>query len=127
MPSPDADDPSSASRTPGVTAVRIERWRLLGRLLPGEVRERVFDPAFYDLLYTWLTRPSDQGRPASFAARAIGTYVRCIPVSVPKLFFRRGRLTRLGAVAAWALPALLVVAFLVVRMSEMYRVYGETP
>ena len=33
-----------------------QRWRLLGHLLPREVRERIFEPAFSDVLYRWLVR-----------------------------------------------------------------------
>jgi hypothetical protein len=41
-------------------ATGVERWRALGRLLPRDVRERIFEPAFGDLTYHWLT--SDVGR-----------------------------------------------------------------
>jgi hypothetical protein len=49
-----------------------ERWRVLGRLLPREVRERVFEPAFSDLLYAWLTRTAARPR-VPFALRVMGT------------------------------------------------------
>ena len=96
-----------------------ERWRILGRLLPADVRERIFEPAFSDLLYDSLTATPEQAPRAPFALRAVGTYMGCMPVALPRLFVRRGRLTRLGRVALAVTGVLLLVAILLARM------YGE--
>jgi hypothetical protein len=92
------------------------RWRALGRLLPREVRERVFEPAFADLLRAWLTS-SRSGVP--FPLRAVGTLLGCLPIAVPRLFVREGRLTRLGR-ASIVLVALLGVTVVVVSNLGLY-------
>lgn len=102
----------------------IERWRVLGRLLPADVRERVFDPAFSDLMYGWLTTTPDGERGVPFGVRVVGIYVGCIPISVPRLFYRQGRITRLGRITVWAASILVAAAVLVMRMSQAYASYG---
>ena len=62
-------------------ATGVERWRALGRLLPRDVRERIFEPAFGDLTYHWLT--SDVGRRVPFGVRALSTFLGCFPVAIP--------------------------------------------
>ncbi len=75
-------------------AAGVERWRALGRLLPRDVRERVFEPAFGDLTYHWLT--SNDGRHVPFGVRALSTFLGCFPVVIPRLFVKGGRLTGFG-------------------------------
>lgn len=105
------------------SVVRFERWRALGRLLPSDVRERVFDPAFSDLMYAWLTETDDRDRGLPFGVRVMGTYVGCIPISVPRLFYRQGKLTRFGRVTAWTVSTLVVAAAVASRMAETYAGY----
>ena len=105
-------------------AIRFERWRALGRLLPVEVRERVFDPAFSDLMYAWLSATDEREVGVPFGMRVIGTYVGCIPISVPRLFYSQGRLTRFGRITVWSAMVLIAAAVVVVRMSQKYAAYG---
>ncbi len=102
---------------------RFERWRALGRLLPREIRERVFDPAFTDLMRAWLLRGSGAGA-APFWLAAARTYLGCVPIAVPHFFVRRGRLTRLGRAAVWAASGLTVAWLVLVRLSTTYANTG---
>jgi len=104
----------------------FERWRTLGRLLPREVRERVFEPAFTDLLRAWLTRERTEGA-APFWAAAITTYLGCLPIAVPHLFVRRGRLTRLGKGLVWAASGLTVAWVVLLQLSSTYAKTGAAP
>lgn len=105
-------------------ASRVERWRSLGRLLPREVRERVFEPAFADLTYAWLTS-SEESRRLPFGAHAMGTYLGCFSIAIPRLFVRGGRLTRFGRFSFWALGVLATVALLVANMAQSYASYSR--
>lgn len=100
-----------------------ERWRSLGRLLPQDVRERVFDPAFSDLIYAWLTT-AEPGRRVPFGVQAVGTYVGCFPMAIPRLFVRGGRLTRLGRLTVWTLAVLGVLILAVSQITEAYAPYA---
>jgi hypothetical protein len=97
----------------------LEGWRWLGRLLPADIRERVFEPALGDLQRAWLTGGS---RPASlpFGVYALGTYLGCVPGAVPLLFVRRGRLTRLGRTALWSATALALALAWITYVSGTY-------
>lgn len=116
-----------ASRAPAVRepdARLAARWRALGRLLPKDVRERIYEPAFSDLLHDWLTR-TDRGRGSlHFGVQAIGTVIGCLPIAVPRLFFRGGAPTRFAWVTLVSLAALLVVFLLTqqpVQTEPMYN------
>ena len=90
---------------------------LLGRLLPREVRERVFDPAVADLVYDHLTTSSPRRLP--LLVRGVGTYVGCVPVAIPRLFFLpNGRLTRLGRLT------IVVLALMAALTYVRHEVYG---
>lgn len=102
----------------------VERWRALGRLLPREVRERVFEPAFADLTYAWLTS-SEESRRLPFGAHAMGTYLGCFSIAILRLFVRGGRLTRFGRFSFWALGVLATVALLVANMAQSYASYSR--
>ena len=99
----------------------VERWRALGRLLPSDVRERIFEPAFGDLTYHWLT--SDAGRRLPFGVRALSTYLGCFPVAIPRLFVRGGRLTGFGRVSVWAVAVLATVMLVLANFAETYASY----
>lgn len=92
---------------PGLAA----RWRRLGRLLPRDVRERAYEPALADLLHQWLTRP-DAAHRLPFGLYAVATALGCLPIAIPRLFVRRGTLTRLSRVLLGGLAALLVAVWL---------------
>jgi len=100
---------------------------MLGRLLPRETRERVFDPALGDLMYAWLASPMRQQRGMPFGVRAVATYLGCVPSAVPRLFVERGRLTRVGRVAAWTATVFVALVLVVARMAGTYAATGPTP
>ncbi len=100
--------------------LRFARWRRLGRLLPREVRERVFEPEFGDLVHHRLTRRARSRVP--FGLLALGTLLGCAPIAIPRLFVRRGRMTRLGRVTAWSAAVLGSLALAWVNvMKDYYR------
>ncbi len=99
----------------------VERWRALGRLLPRDVRERIFEPAFGDLTYHWLT--SAGGRRLPFGLRALSTYLGCFPVAIPRLFVRRGRLTGFGRASVWAVAVLATVMLVLANFAQTYASY----
>jgi hypothetical protein len=101
----------------------FSRWRALGRLLPREVRERIFEPAFSDLLYSWVTGTGTMNRRVPFAIRALGTYVGCVPVAVPRVFIRHGRLTRVGKATVWGLVTVAVAVWFLRRIGTAYANY----
>lgn len=80
----------------------------MGRLLPKEVRERIYEPAIADLLHGWLTRRGPARR-LPFGVYAIATALGCVPPAIPRLFVRHGTLTRLSRVLL-AGCAVLVIA-----------------
>ncbi len=104
-------------RLPGV-----ERWRALGRLLPRDVRERIFEPAFGDLTYHWLT--SDGGRRVPFGVRALSTFLGCFPVVIPRLFVKSGRLTGFGRASVWAVAVLATVMLVLANFAQTYASYA---
>lgn len=105
------DTPQTAESTSS------SRWVLLGRLLPSEIRERVFEPAYADLRYTFLTSRRPRG---SFGLRVLGTWLGCIPIAVPRVIVRNGRLTRLGR--GVLVGATVVTVYLVV-VTQLYGPY----
>jgi hypothetical protein len=124
MSGPSADSRVCRDSRVSRSQVSFERWRSLGRLLPADVRERLFDPAFADLTHAWLTATEKPTSGIPFGLRVLVTYMGCLSISVPRLFYRRRRLTRLSRVAVWALSVLAVVAAVVMRMTEVYAGYG---
>ncbi len=94
------------------------RWRALGRLLPASVRERVFEPAFADLLRETLEVASAGPRrsTAPFAVKALGTYAGCLPPSLIQLFVVSGKPTRfaraVGVVAVVGIALRLVALWM---------------
>lgn len=95
------------------------RWRGLGRILPRDVRERIFEPALADLTYGWLTNRDARGR-LPFGLHALGTYLGCLPAAGRGLFVRGGRLTRLGRVTVWTIAVVTVLGFALVRLAQSY-------
>ena len=100
----------------------VERWRALGRLLPRDVRERIFEPAFGDLTYQWLT--SDSGRQLPFGVHALSTFLGCFPVAIPRLFVKGGRLTGFGRASVWAVAVLATVMLVLANFAETYASYA---
>lgn len=50
----------------------------------GDVRERIFEPAFGDLTYQWLS--ADEARRLPFGISALSTFLGCFPVVILRLF-----------------------------------------
>ncbi|HEX9580284.1 MAG TPA: hypothetical protein VF970_04185 [Gemmatimonadales bacterium] len=89
-----------------------ERWIAVGRLFPRDIRERVFEPAFGDLLHQWLKAPA--GRPrVPFGVRVLGTCAATVVAAFPDFFVRRRRLTRVGRVTLVVLAVVAAVVILV--------------
>ncbi len=118
--SPDA---SSVPGGGGPGSSTVSRWRWLGRLLPRDVRERVFEPAFADLTYGWLTAAD---RRVHFGVRAIATFVGCVRIAIPRVIVRDGRLTRFGKVVVWGGAAIVLVMLVVANLTEGYVAYGNS-
>lgn len=92
----------------------IEHWRRIGRILPRDVRERIFEPAFYDVVRVWLGERGARGR-VPLGVRVLWTVLGCVRIALPGLVVSRGRLTRLGRFA-WitAVGASILVTLLIV-------------
>ena len=76
---------------------RLER--ALRRMLPADVRERVFDPALGDARHA-RTRSGD--RVAPWWLVVVTTFGGCVVPAVRTAVVRKGRLTRLGRGLVWA-------------------------
>lgn len=79
------------------------------RLLPGEFRERVFEPTLMDL---WLDEDGMDARPSRRWVARLVIIAECLRLGIPQLVWRRGHPTRLGGAL---LATMLVVALLVER------------
>ena len=100
----------------------MRRWLRLGALLPRDVRERVFEPAFSDMARRWLTLRG--GSRVPFGIHAFATYLACLPIAVPSCFVKAGKLTRLGRVTLWTAAVVLVVSVAWVRVTSGYAATG---
>ncbi len=107
----------------GPGASTVSRWRWLGRLSPRDVRERVFEPAFADLVYGWLTTAE---RRVPFGVRAVGTFMGCACIAIPRVIVRDRRLTRVGKVVVWGGAAIVLVMLVVANMTQGYVAYGNS-
>ncbi len=101
----------------------VSRWRWLGRLLPRDVRERVFEPAFADLTHVWLTTAE---RRVPFGVRALGTFMGCARIAIPRVIVRDRRLTRFGKVVVWGGAVILLLMLVVANLTEGYGAYGDS-
>ena len=82
------------------------------------MRERVFEPAFADLVRRH--RESGTTAASAFGLNVLGTYAACLPVAAPHPFVRRGKLTRLGKACLASAFALVAVVLVLVRLSDGY-------
>jgi hypothetical protein len=90
----------------------------LARLLPDVFRERVFDPAFADLIVEEAGQGGTTPRFMPRYGQRILFILNCLRLGVPQLFWYRGRPTRLtGRVAAAFVVVFLVVVFIATRVS----------
>lgn len=76
------------------------------------MRERIFEPAFDDLLRESL-ESSRSGTPnPPFGLRVVGTFLGCVPPAVVRVFVVEGRLTRFSRITGVVviLSAILSIA-----------------
>jgi hypothetical protein len=99
----------------------FDRWHALGRLLPAETRERLFDPAFADLPRAWLTTPA--GARVPFPIAVIGIWLDCLARGVPWLFVPRRPLTRVGRVCLAGTVVVTIIVVVLVTRIEYGAVY----
>ena len=88
------------------------------KVLPAEFRERVFEPAFADLVVAESDiQGKTQGPLLRLANRVLFT-VNCLRLGVPQIFWYRERPTRVaGRVAATLVVVVLVLFFLTTRIT----------
>ena len=101
----------------------MDRWKTLGRFLPKDVRERVFEPAYTDMMRRWLESPQRSRRP--FGLHAVATYAACVPIAVPRMLVRHGRLTCVGKALVWGGAAAVLLTIVAVNIAEAYATYGS--
>ena len=88
--------------------------RLLARVLPSEFRERVFEPAWADIVLEEGAGPRSRG--TVFRARAV-LLVECLRLGLPQWVWHRGRATRL---ARRAMGAVAIAAVLRILLNVAY-------
>jgi len=101
----------------------IERWRRIGRLLPTEVRERVFEPAYEDLARAWLGEGAG-GSGRLFGPRALSMLFLAAVVTVPRLILDRRRILGFAKVVVWSAivtGSLLVIVLVALRPFLAYE------
>lgn len=92
-------------------------WCRLGRLLPSDVRERVYEPACYERLRRGLERHG--GRATWIPFYAVTAFVAIASFNLPWVFFDGRRLSGLGkaTLMVGAVVIMLVYAVSMVRYS----------
>ena len=103
------------------------RWRALGRLLPRDVRERIFEPAFADLMRNRLTGKTAAARSLPFGVWAVGTFLGCVPAAASRVVRQNGHLTRFGKLAVVAVAVLAVLGAAAWRMAQGYAALPPSP
>ena len=87
--------------------------RAFARLLPKEFRERVFEPAWADILLE--EREAGGDRRGALRTRCV-VVLECLRLGLPQLLWHHGQLTRLGRRGATAL-AVIAALLLLMRVS----------
>lgn len=100
----------------------VTKWWGLGRILPRDVRERIYEPALADLLRAWLGRTERWRLP--LWAHVLRTLAGCSRVAVPRLFVVRGRLTTFGRMCC---ATAVVAALVILVVANLYTGYAATP
>ncbi len=90
-------------------------WFSLGVVLPREIRERIFEPACYDLLRERVSRDRDRRRKWSDSLRAVNILVsstwRGALLVLPK---RRG-VRKFAKIAVWGGLAVAILMLILLR------------
>lgn len=95
--------------------LRVLRWS--SRLLPADIRERVFEPALADFLLDddeAQLPASQRWRVRLFAGLVLA--VESFRLGLPTYFWRRGRVTRLGKAVAVILVSSTVIVVLLTNI-----------
>ena len=95
----------------------LDAWLRLGRWLPREIRERVFEPACRDA----YAEAIQGGRPAPRGAwTAVWLALGSLRAGWPRLFVSDRKLTWVGRVSVTAALVLPVAVAFVLRMRALY-------
>ena len=103
------------------------RWFALGALLPAEVRWRLFEPAYYDLVREELVerKGARGGRP--FALRVVWLFVASSGLGVVLLLQDGERRRKLaGAMALMAIVATLMMVLPLPKVSVTVTVHSQS-
>ncbi len=95
-------------------------WFRVGRILPRGIRERVFEPAYYDLVANLLTKTdgAQSGRmPPRFGLLVVWTTLECVGLGVSGIFVHKGKPTR----TTWFLLGLFSLAILLLISRAGYE------
>ena len=93
---------------------RWDRWLgLLGRFLPARIRERVFEPACYDLAFEHLRGPRGIHL---LGARMFAILLYVAGANFPGVLFENRRLSRLGLLIA-SLAVLSAIGLIGLRLA----------
>lgn len=95
-------------------------WTALGRLLPREVRERVFEPACYERLHDVLANRTT--RRAGVGVYAISVFVGTAGRNLPRIWFEGRRLSGLGRLAI-AVGLTMIGSWMVLMVRYAYANY----
>lgn len=98
-------------------AARVPWWRSLGRLLPGDVRERVFEPACYEHL---RRRLEGGGQTTWVPVYALTAFFAIAGLNLPWVFFDGRRLSGLGKATLVAGVIAVTVVYALAMISYAY-------
>ncbi len=90
------------------------RWFVLGRLLPREVRTRIFEPAYNDLLREWLAS-GEEAPPWRFGVRALGILGGSAGVGVRRALLRRERIATVLKLVAGLVTLIAILLVVLLR------------
>ena len=79
-------------------SARPSSWRWLGRLLPGSLRDLMYEPMCDDLWRSHVTSRVPRGR-LGLWFRFLGCFGASVGYSLPRYFIERDRVTMLGKTA----------------------------
>ncbi len=88
------------------------------------MRERIFEPAFGDLMHHRLTTSGESSR-LPFSVRALSTFLAYRPVAMPWLFVRGGRLTGFGRTSVWAVAIVATITLVLANVAQTYATYDH--
>ncbi len=93
---------------------RASAWFRMRHVLPRRLRERVFEPAYYDLFADSAIQNTP--RP-TLGLRVVWTTVECLGIGISSVLIHRRRPTR----ATWLILGFIIVATLFVLIRPNYE------